>query len=198
MDVCQFKDYLSYAKTLNSFSSYNYYKCREEDWKRLRDYLHDVEWNLTNDPEQDLTKFYNTMLDACSKTNIPKSTNNKEKKKSKFKRLRRVHFRRLSKLSERNDDEAVKKRAVATKKLTELYDEERRVVETNAANKIKLNPKYFFQYVKSHCSQREEVGDLLDGVTGKLVEDDSTKSTLLLQHNYIFNGNKANLLPLNL
>ena len=160
----------------SGFSRYNYFKCGEEDWKRLRDVLHDVEWKLTNDPEQDLMNFYSVMLEASSQAKIPIHVAGLKKKKS---RLRRVHFRRIAKLQDRIDEESVNKRAEAMKKLADLYDEEKNEEETDATNKIKTNPKYFFHFVKSHCSQQEEVGDLLDTGTGNLVDDDYVKANLL-------------------
>ena len=65
-----------------------------------------------------------------------------------------------------------------------MYDEERKREEQRAVKCIKKTPKYFYQFVRSHCGKREAVATL-KSISGRNIESDKEKKDLINKLNII-------------
>ena len=78
--------------------------------------------------------------------------------------------------------------------LKRIHDEERESEEKNAVKCIKKNPKYFYQFVNSHCAKREAIATLKTE-SGEDIESDKDKADALAnQYSSVF-SKPANEIP---
>ena len=164
-----------------TFDSFAWFKCTDEDWKRLNEIIITKDFNDQGSPDQNLSKFYTNMLDSCKEANMPtKSTKNQFS--NKFKQKRRTIFRKMKRKKYQT------KLQQLHQELKCLYDEERQSEEQKAVKCIKKNPKYFYQYVKSHCGKREAVATLKNS-SGDNIENDKEKADALAeQYSSVFSN----------
>ena len=129
------------------------------------------EWRDAGNPTENLKIFYNNTLQSCLEAGIPLKVVNK-KPKNKFFRQRRAIFRQMKrkKYTGKIHDLQVK--------LKEIYNFEKQNEEQKAVECIKKNPKYFYKFVKNHCTRKEDVAEL-KSKSGKSVQIDLEKANCL-------------------
>ena len=94
-------------------------------------------------------------------------------------RDRKLWLRKKTKLTEKLCREGIEARILLLEEqLAASHIEEIRQREEQAVESIKVNPKYFYDYAKSKCEVRVEIGPLLDGA-GELISDPFRMSEIL-------------------
>ena len=118
---------------------------------------------------------------AWVETNIPVKSE-KKKFKTIYARRRHAIFRKMKGRKCNNKIQELQEQ------LRKTYDEEKRDEECRAVKCIKNNPKYFYKFVKSHCTKKEEVADLKSKSGHMIHEDEDKANCLRIQYASVFSN----------
>ena len=170
------------------------------EWNKIRDELSEIKWSEVFNEEMsvsDMSEVLETQITTiCAKHTPEKMEKNKVNNipRNRLVLIRRrkringsINYLKYVKEKQPNTTEKIskliKKRDEIESEIKQLIKEEILKKEIEAINKMKRNPKFFYQYVKKFSRTESNIGPLQDG-RGNLQTDSETKANLL-QNQYI-------------
>ena len=172
---------------LTMFNSLNFFS-KEIDWESLNKALSEVNWEekLKNcGPNEKLTIFCSLVFNICqdyvpvkSKADIKKASNAEKYRKTLIKRRRKL-TKRLTRVRAPTRIEKINKELLQIEiNLQKSFRSSESHMEGKAVDAIKVNPKYFYSYVKSKAKVKTKVGPLYDS-KGRLTNKSSEMAEIL-------------------
>ena len=169
----------------NTYRNLNFFKA---DFEGMNKHLQTIDWDSLHSlcPTMEFPELVRlTVLQICELYTPAKCY--RSKKLSKFKRQRQTLDRKKRKLNRRLNEpkltEAVKSQT--KKKLVDIHKERKTLIyeesyhsETDAINKIREDPRYFFSWSSRKRKCRTGIGPLLDS-SGILQHDDKKMADIL-------------------
>ena len=172
---------------LTSFRALNFFE-ESIDWNELTEYLLNVDWKnelRKCDESEMLNCFYSICLEAAKRF-VPSKSISKisENKTMRFRtkllrRRRRINKRLVKSQSQKKMDNLIKELISIEKTLQKSYEKEEDYAEKKALDAIRVNPKFFFSYVKK--KSKTKIGPIHNGQS---LTNDSKEMAELLSSQY--------------